>query len=204
MKNNIKEENRKQFKILHIVHLLIFAPLVNKIKPEPIIGRTRLMKMVFLFEKEILKSFAEGQELNSDFIAFDYGPYSKKVYEAIDFLQVNDIIKVKEINPNRIDAYDLNIETVISNFEENSDVLEADGDDQLLEGFWITEKGIQMMNNKDVWFSWINLNENQKKMLQEFKNRSVTARLYDILKYVYHKYPDYAENSKIKELFLVK
>lgn len=40
----------KELKPVHVVHLLLFAPTSTEKSPVPIFGRTRLMKMVFLFE----------------------------------------------------------------------------------------------------------------------------------------------------------
>lgn len=53
-------------------------------------GRTRLQKMVFLIQKE----FSDSDELPGEYnyIPYDYGPFAKKLYDDIDFLEERDVI----------------------------------------------------------------------------------------------------------------
>jgi hypothetical protein len=60
--------------------VLLYAKGQSGNAAEPIRGRVRLMKMIFLFDKEIRKSFnlktAVAKEALPNFEPFDYGPYS--------------------------------------------------------------------------------------------------------------------------------
>lgn len=56
-------------------------------------GRTRLQKMVFLLEKEVEQ--IEETPIDSsryDFIPYDYGPFSKKLYDDLDYLSAEGLI----------------------------------------------------------------------------------------------------------------
>jgi uncharacterized protein YwgA len=60
---------------------------------EIIEGRTRLQKMVFLLEKELEE--LEKSPIDSsdyDFIPYDYGPFSKKLYDDLDYLSKKGLI----------------------------------------------------------------------------------------------------------------
>ena len=56
-------------------------------------GVTRLEKLLFLLQKET--SF-EKMDSFYEFTAHNYGPFSKEVYEALDFLEGCELIQIKE------------------------------------------------------------------------------------------------------------
>ena len=47
---------------------------------EPIVGRTRLVKMLFLFRREVLQHFSRGTEITDEnfyeFFSWNFGPFS--------------------------------------------------------------------------------------------------------------------------------
>lgn len=53
-------------------------------------GRTRLQKMVFLIQQQ----FGDTQDLPGEYtyIPYDYGPFAKKLYDDLDFLEERDVI----------------------------------------------------------------------------------------------------------------
>jgi uncharacterized protein YwgA len=51
---------------------------------EPIEGRTRLQKMVFVMQQELVEEGVFQEEDLYEFFAYDYGPFSKELAEAID------------------------------------------------------------------------------------------------------------------------
>lgn len=54
---------------------------------QPIEGRTRLQKMVFLVQKELeTEGISLGTTESYDFWAYDYGPFSKELADEIDAL----------------------------------------------------------------------------------------------------------------------
>ena len=163
-------------------------------KYEPIVGRTRIMKMVFLFEKEIRKKFDEeiisGSEL-PDFTAYDYGPFSAKVYEDLEFLVNMGFIEVasfgtKEMLPDEIEEYAY--WQTISNDEDR-----FDKDRFFVEKFSLDELGKRYVQKK------IQLSKSQLDTLAEFKKRCTIATLSSLLKYIYSRYPKYTKKSKIRD-----
>ena len=65
-----------------IMLLLLYSPGVQNETNEPIVGRTRLVKMLFLFKTEALKHFRSGTALNESefyqFFPWNFGPFSSQ------------------------------------------------------------------------------------------------------------------------------
>lgn len=53
-------------------------------------GRTRLQKLVFLIQKEFNDSALPGKY---NYIPYDYGPFAKKLYEDLDYLENRGFLK---------------------------------------------------------------------------------------------------------------
>ena len=68
-------------------YLLLLLALDDK---KPIVGAIRLMKMMFLFDKEIAPVITKKgapMDVRPDFMAYDFGPFSKDIYEQIEFFE---------------------------------------------------------------------------------------------------------------------
>lgn len=63
---------------------------------QPIMGRTRFQKMIFLMEKE-LAAHGARPVAKLGFIPYDYGPYSKALQQDIDGLIDEQLVKDDEI-----------------------------------------------------------------------------------------------------------
>ena len=64
---------------------------------ETIEGRTRLQKLVFLLEQELkgrAHPVVDGQDY--EFIAYDYGPFSKSLYDDLDELDEKGLVREVE------------------------------------------------------------------------------------------------------------
>jgi uncharacterized protein YwgA len=59
---------------------------------QPIEGRTRLQKMVFLIQKEFEES-GDSIPGKYQYIPYDYGPFAKKLYDDIDELVEKQVIE---------------------------------------------------------------------------------------------------------------
>lgn len=195
-------------KPVHIIHLLVYSPTYDdpRLGSVPIVGRTRLMKMLFLFEKEISKDFYQNQKVkfDFDFQAYNYGPFSRKVYEAIDFLESRGIIDIKFSNS--VDESDFTLENLINSSDEESEKDNNDVPEESIgvEQFEITKIGKIFMEDQTKNFAWVNLNNNQKEIIKKFKSQMASARLKDILRYVYQKYPDFADKSIIRQTLFIE
>lgn len=182
----------------HILLLLLYSPGKSNEINEPIDGRTRIIKAMFLFKEEIQKNFLKDSNIElvslPNFYAWDYGPFSKDVYDDIEFFINNGFIKNTIIdesaNEAELDEYEnwaidylLEDENEIQNTVYNE------------ERFRLSQKGIDFIINK----VYKNLTDNQKSILIQFKKQINKASLDAIIRYTYLKYPEYTHLSKIKD-----
>ena len=75
-----------------ILLLILYAKGTSGKIAEPILGTTRLTKSMFLFEEEFKSKFISDTltiEDMPEFIAWNYGPWSKELIDNIEFLLVS-------------------------------------------------------------------------------------------------------------------
>ena len=174
-------------------YLLLLLYLDNK---SPILGAIRLEKMMFLFNNEIaprLKETGWDSDKLPEFIAYNFGPFSKDVYEQVElfkgigFLRVTNLMAKEEL----IEADD---------WEEGPFSKELD-----YAGFQLNdEKRYYKYQMLDLGADYVSkkicpeLTAEQLAMLLQFKKKITSLSPKQILRYVYTKYPDFTSNSLIK------
>jgi len=180
------------------IMLLLYSPIEYEGKCNiPINGRTRLTKMGFLFEKELKSDFTKDKyvEFNlPEFTAWKYGPFSAKLINDLEFLISQEYVEVRYSNGMPLQE---ELEEYLYWIENLDDFESKEYNEEI---FSLEEnKGIKKA--KDLW---IDLTENQHKMLMDFKRVLVKAPLDRILEYVYKKYDKdgYIRMSLIRDKFL--
>lgn len=184
-----------------ILLVLLYLPGKSGEINEPIEGRTRLTKMMFIFKKEISKKLNKlDQDSLPEFFAYDYGPFSKDLFDDLRFFESIDFIKENENDDSTVAEaemgeymYDINNQR---GFEENVDVLNVEPPSAV--SFSLTEKGEKYVEDELIAL----LEEEQKEFLSQFKKKINVLSLDAILEYVYKKYPKFATKSKIKDNYL--
>lgn len=180
-----------------ILLLLLYFP------PEGMVGATRLMKAMFLFEQEIKKNFQADIESFPEFMAWRFGPWSEQIPDDIEFFKGIGFISSKSFAQNgepsmaereEFDRWEkelLDAPVSDSQESETQDFYEP-------KEFFLTNTGKQFVKDKLC----SRLSENQAKILIEFKNKIVSLSLFSILSYVYRKYSkgktDWTRKSEIK------
>lgn len=133
---------------------------------EPIEGRTRLQKMVFLLQKELeQREQSRVTEPAYDFIPYDYGPFSRGLYDDLDAMIDQQFVddteeplqsgKVKYIYEIENDGQGL-IESEAESWEDVKEILQ---------------------------------------IAREIKREYNDMLLSELIELVYSEYPDYAERS---------
>lgn len=165
----------------------LYSPGKNDEVNESIIGRTRIMKMMFLFEKEVAKDFFDKNYTPSlfGFQGYLFGPYSKKIIDDLTFFQSIKMIKTSET------AIPL---STISKAEDEHCNDEIDTEEYELE-YYLSDLGEKYVRTK----LWNNFSDSQKSILKTFKNNINSISLNKLLDYVYNKYKDYTNNSIIAD-----
>lgn len=192
-----------KIKAKDILLLLLYLPGKNPEINEPIVGRTRITKMMFLFEKELLKNF-NNISLDSlpEFFAYNYGPFSKELLDDIRFFQAINFIKEDVISDGASSeeevgeyVYDIYEDLDLSNEIAIEDV-GYPGETQ----FYLTDKGIKFVEDKLL--STDQFTDDQLQILKMFKKKINTQSLNQILTYVYKKYEEMTTNSYIRDKIL--
>lgn len=155
---------------------------------KPIEGRTRLMKMVFLFEHELKKKLEAGTVTEDDlpkFEAYDYGPFSKTVFEDLEFL-----VNMGFVEATSSDSSDLTVDE--REEYEYWQSLSGDEERPYVQEFQLTDLGKLYVEKR------INLSESDWPIIDKFKKSCTKIALPSLLRYVYSRYPKYTKNSKIR------
>lgn len=132
---------------------------------EPIEGRTRLQKMVFLMQQRLKEAGEDPiQSKNYDFIPYDYGPFSSELYSDLDELTEHEMVQSQE-EPIRDGKTKYNYEIKGAGQEFIEHQLSKEEACQILE------------------------------LAEEIKDKYNDVLLSDLIEEVYSRYPKYAENS---------
>lgn len=186
-----KIDNRRD-----ILLLLLYSPGLRDEPNEPIVGRTRLVKMLFLFREELLPEFRLGTEITTEnfykFFAWSYGPFSRQVYDDLQFFTLRGFIKTAETTEDTLPESLAEWDMWLSGSNENAD--DESVIDYSEEQFSLTDKGLKFTTSL-----FAGLSTNQRQAIRLFKKQMTKTPLRSILKYVYEKYDDMTDKSEIKE-----
>lgn len=194
--------NNKKLRGRDILLILLYLPGKTDNFNEPIIGRTRITKMMFIFNKELYKRFEKiDADSLPDFFAYDYGPFSKdlltdlRFFETIGFIENNNEKVSEQLSEAEFAEYlyDINDDR---GFDHNLDFFDVEPPEVI--SYQLTDQGSDYVKNNLLK----HINSKQVSILQSFKTKINSLTLDAILSYVYNKYPDSARNSKIKNKYL--
>ena len=182
---------KMQLNSVDIILLLLYSPGYTDMVNEPINGRTKITKMLFLFEKELSKKFKldklTGDENIFNFTAWNFGPMSATIFKNLDFLK-----NIGFIESSLATSYNVTTEEINEYNHYYKDIV--DNEEAITE--YKSERFCLTPKDKGKYRL---LTDDQKKYLKEYKTKLNKASLRDILKYVYMTYPDYTEKSIIKD-----
>ncbi len=182
---------------------LLYCPGANKNLNEEVVGRTRITKMIYLFEKEIYnKDFFNNLQIKlPDFEPYHYGPFSRELFDDLGFFISIGLIEAAETS------------IPISPADQSELVLESDDsidDDWAAATFdestspevelkySLSTNGIKYVE-ENIWGLF---STQQQENLSAFKTRINSISLDSLLNYVYNKYPEDTIKSKIANKYL--
>jgi uncharacterized protein YwgA len=167
-----------------LVLLLLAAPTAVPSAAGRINGITRLEKLLYLAEKETDVGKAVSHDPLS-FVAYDYGPFSKDVYEAVDLLEDSGLVTEEQA----IDGQS------IDGVADNDVTGTTDQDEYIERRFALTDSG------KSVAALLARQYPSVVTTLSSLKNTYAERHLSSLIRYVYTTYPESAVNSKIAHRF---
>ena len=174
----------------------LYSPGISSKPNEAIVGRTKLTKMMFLFEKEIyIQFFKDSLQIKlPDFSPYYFGPFSKQLFEDLAFFESIGMIETQETNIPLSDVDKIENASVFDIESEESAGMSFEDEKEKFElQYRLTECGETYIKNE----VWDNYSKKQQEVLKMFKAQINRISLDSLLKYVYNKYPETTKNSII-------
>jgi len=190
---SLKIDNRKD-----VLLLLLLSPGRSETKNETISGRTRFMKLVYLFYKELISKLPSFEDIGTnsqhEFKPYHFGPFSKDIFDDIQFLENADLVKeeaggdlsMAELAESRLFLDEVLLERIETE-ESNEPYVEP--------AFRLSESGVTFAERL-----YVLLKPQERSALQQFKARYNNLPLSTLLRYVYAAYPESAVESRIRDL----
>ncbi len=175
-----------------LILLLLYARGQAGNRREPIRGRTRLVKMIFLFKKEIAKHFRKSSPISEttlpNFEAHNFGPFSPQVYQDLEFLVDNGFVSARAVgeSPSEPEAEEYEYWQMTSGADDQDTSFSE-------EEFSLTDLGASFVADGEAG----QVSDEQWETLHKFKARCTGVSLKQLLRYVYTKYPETTTKSKI-------
>lgn len=172
----------------------------------PIVGTTRLQKLVFLAQKE---GANKGVQPEFDFEAYRFGPYSHSLTDdtemlvALGYIEKSDERAPEIENSNIANIESLNADDLLGSGSQTGsqdDSLEDDEaekqpvatqDDTVT--YRITEKGVKYVQDRRAAGGL------DVEPIHQVRKRHGSRPLIDLLQYVYLRYPEYTTQSEIRD-----
>lgn len=184
--------------------LILYASGYSDEECEPITGRTKITKIMFLFDKEVkgnFKRLSNKDQLELQFPSFfpwKYGPMSKDVLVDLEFFININFIKSESV------------ENDLAGFHEAKEFQEYDSDELEIDDlneyeYDYSKYTLASLGEKYVKNRLLNmLSSSQYQLIADLKRKYNLMSLSSLLQYVYQNYPKYAEKSLIKGVVLNK
>lgn len=167
-----------------LILALLYAGGLRKPKNEEVIGNTRLDKLLFLLEQESpLKKYLADFKYE----AYNYGPYSSEVFDAIQALINAGLVRMQS-SPSEgfleeADRYQIETEALDNISSPKETVV-----------YSLTQEGETVAS---ALFNTLSKEEQNELVAMKTKFNSISLR--KLLQYVYRKYPEFTTESVIRE-----
>ncbi|HEY0167013.1 MAG TPA: hypothetical protein VGB75_08230 [Jatrophihabitans sp.] len=163
-----------------LVLMLLAAPTNVASAKNRVNGITRLEKLLYLVEKETsVADSVAGEQL--EFKAYNYGPFSKDVYEAVELLEESGLLTEERV----VDGQ------TIDSMEDVNVTGAVEADEYVERRFVLTEHGHLVADLLAHHHPAV------AEQLSAIKDRYAARSLSGLIRYVYKTYPDSAKNSVI-------
>ncbi len=181
-----------------LILLLLFAPGRTGQTAEPLLGMTRITKLLFL----------ACQELGIDqlvrnpyrFVPYKLGPFAPQLYDDLDLLIHTGLIRAEELKPAAPPFIQAELETVRQLLILNSGIGKTERLDSAQLLISLTPKG-----KKFARLLFEKAQRKQKNLgpgLKIIKAQFGSLPLSSLLRYVYLRYPEYTTRSEILKKIL--
>lgn len=168
--------------------LLLGSPASPGMPAGEIKGITRLEKMIFLLERET--SSKKWLQQQADFEAYNFGPFSQKIYQAVDTLAAAQLIEdSSSLTSDASDSWEQR--------ELIGGASGSGGNPYTTRDFHLTERGWRYFDALKQ-----ELTEESLQELADFKSRFAYLPLRQLIRYVYSRYKEFTTKSVIRDQVL--
>jgi len=180
MSNSSSSEAPERLLSADLILMLLAAPTGTKSVRQRLDGITRLEKLLFLADQET--SIPAEVTDRFEFQPYDFGPYSKAIYEAVELLEQAGLVEEdRAFQGQALDS------------AEEAEAISSEEREGVERRFWLTEDG------NDVARLLSHQHPKVASQLGQIKAQYGDLPLRRLIRYVYTKYPKYAEASKIRD-----
>jgi len=177
---------------LEAILVLLYCPGSSGRYGEEVRGITRLDKLLYLIMKET--NLGKAMEEEFKFEAYDYGPYSNEIYDAVETLKDAGLIAVQTGQ--------------FLDYREVSDAERIEREVTLDEDrIPLTERKLEIYGLSDFGMKagkklFERLTPEEREGVKRIKEKFNLMSLRELIEYVYKNYPESAIRSKIRETIL--
>jgi hypothetical protein len=191
LENEKKNESWKPESALDVLIALLYAEGSHRIIGEPIEGLTRLDKLMFLLSEteEFKDIIREGYVFEAD----NFGPFAPELFDDIESLKQENLLNIISSREPRSRAEVADEEVTIKDQKDE----ESPENDYSVNKYQLTSNGFKIGE-----LLWNGLTDKQKEKILVIKKTWAEKELVDLLHYVYKRYPETTEKSKIKDRVL--
>ena len=177
---------------MDVLLLLLYAKGASNRLNEPIKGITRLEKLVYLLDQEggFHKYISDYQ-----FEPYDFGPFSNELWDDLETLKDESLGLVETQKDSS--RYFIEISDEEKALEEEKDFREDTGEssnEKKIEIYELSERGKKVA---EQLFS--ELTPEEQHVLENIKKKFNSMSLFELIRYVYLKYPKSIVYSKIRK-----
>lgn len=175
-----------------LILLLLYSKGFSGKTNEPIQGITRLMKLLFLLDKE------ENFESPFSFQPYKMGPFSSEVYPELEFLQSFPKPDSPLINARISSTVDSSVNP--EQMKLVDDIAILNDEDYLIAASEVNKEfSLTTIGEKIASELWNVLDESDRNAIEKIKKQYGNLTLRNLLRHVYSEYPDMTVNSEIKD-----
>jgi hypothetical protein len=179
-------DNRKDFLLL-----LLAAPGCNE-DAEPVLGVTRLQKYLFLLQKEHAWDRQFHVVNPYSFEPYDYGPFDAQLYDDLVMLENAGFITSRPDGPEPSAENDESRRRDFDWATVDREVVPWETEDQV-QRYALTERGRAFVGRYDI-------SQQDADLLTQLKRAWNSRPLQELLRWLYHEYPDWATNTRLTHL----
>lgn len=178
------------FQMKHALLVLLGSPGSTRTENEPLVGRMRLQKLLFLAAQHL-----KGESL-ARFEAYDYGPYDEGIEPDLEFLTGEGLVERGGSTDEWRRTSDKDLGTDILDWVRGR----AERPQPEVESYRLTQKGIEWVRRffDSPAFGPLEAKEKLARECKVLKEKYGRVPLSDLVDYVYTEYPEFTKRSKIR------